>query len=58
MFTKIFCRFPAIFIEKTTFKEFEEIYEQICKQKQIQNSDEKEIIDSNIDLLRNMFLNI
>ena len=55
MFTQIFCRFPAIFIEKTTFKEFEEIYEQICEEKQIQNSDEKEIFDSNIDLLTNFY---
>ena len=55
MFTKIFCRFPAIFFEKTTFKEFEEICEQICKKNQIQNSDEKEIIDSNIDLLTNLY---
>ena len=35
-----------------TFEEFEEICEQIHKEKEIQYNDEKEIIDSNIDLLR------
>ena len=29
MFKTIFCRFPEIFNEKTTFEEFEEICEQI-----------------------------
>ena len=46
--------------EKITF---EEICEQIHKKWEIQNNDKKEIMDSNIDLLRkfqfrNMFLNI
>ena len=36
LFTNIFCRFPAIYIEKTTFVEFEEICKQICKR--IRNS--------------------
>jgi len=45
--------FLEFFIEMTTFEEFEEIH----------YNDEKEIIDSNIDLLRkfqlkNVFLNI
>jgi len=50
LFTNIFCRNPEIFIENTTFEEFEEICEQI-QEKEIQY-DEKEIIDSNSDLLR------
>ena len=32
MSTNIFPRFPGIFIEKTTFEEFEEIFEQIRKE--------------------------
>ena len=44
-----------------TFKEFEEICEQIHKEEEIQCNDEKEKIDSNIYLLRkgqlrNMYL--
>ena len=63
LFTHIFCRFTGIFIEKTTFEELEEICEQIHKEKGIQWNNGKEIIDSNIDLLRkfqlkNMFQNI
>jgi len=40
-----------MFYEKTTFEEFEEIYEQIRKELEIQYNDEKEIIDSSIDFL-------
>jgi len=29
LFTKVFCTFSGIFIEKTTFEEFVEIFEQI-----------------------------
>ena len=32
MFKTVFCRFPGIVSEKTTFEEFEEIYEQIHKE--------------------------
>ena len=48
----MFTKFSEIFIEMMTFEEFEEICEQIHKEKEIQYNDEKEIIDSNIDLLR------
>ena len=41
-------------MEKTTFEEFEEICEQIRKE----YNDEKEIIDSNIDLLTNLYWEI
>jgi len=40
------------FIEKTTFEEFEEIYNQIIIN---HYNDEKEIIDSNINLLTNLY---
>ena len=53
MFINILCRFPGIFIEKTTFEEFEEICEQIHKEYENQYNDEKQTIDSNIDLLIN-----
>ena len=43
LFTNIFCRFLGIFIEKTTFEEFEEI----CGD--IQYNDEKDIINSNFE---------
>jgi len=39
-------------IEKTTFEEFEEICEQIHKEYEIQYNDEKEILNSNIDLFQ------
>ena len=58
MFKPIFCRFPRIFNEMTTFKEFEEICEQIHKEWENQYSDKKEIIDSNIDLLTNFYWEI
>ena len=48
LFTNIFCRFPGIFIEKTTFEVFVESCEQIHKNEEIQCNDGKEIIDSNI----------
>ena len=41
MFINILCRFPGIFIEKTTFEEFEEICEQIHKEYEIQYNNEK-----------------
>ena len=41
------------FLLKPTFEEFEEICEQICKEKEIQYNDETKMIDSNIDLLTN-----
>ena len=40
------------FIEKTTFEEFEEIYNQIIIN---HYNDETEIIDSNINLLTNLY---
>ena len=54
MFLNILCQFPGIVIEKTTFEEFEEICEQIHKKYEIQFNDEKEIIESNIDLWINV----
>ena len=51
----VFCRFPGILIEKTTFEEQKEIYEQILKELEIHYNHEKEIIDSNIDLLTNFY---
>ncbi len=35
---------PAIVIEKTTFEEYREICEQICKEKENQHNDEKKIM--------------
>ena len=58
LFTKIFCRYFRILIEKTTFEEFVEICEQIHRELEIQYNDENEIIDSSIDLLTNFFLEI
>ena len=55
MFTNIVRRFPGIFIEKRKFIEFEEIYEQILKEYEIQYNDENEIIDTNIDSLTNFY---
>jgi len=49
MFKTIFSRFPGIFIEKTTFKEFEQICEQIDNEEENQYNDKKETIDFNID---------
>ena len=43
MLTIVFRRFPGIIIEKTTFEEFEEIFEQILKEEEIQYYDYKEI---------------
>ena len=43
------------FLLKPTFEEFEEICEQICKEKEIQYNDETKMIDSNIDLLTNSY---
>ena len=45
------------FFEKTTFGEFVEICEQNHRKQEIQY-DENEIIDSSIDLLTNVFLEI
>ena len=58
LLTNIFCIFPVIFIEKATFKSTNKFIKN-----KTQYNDEKEIIDSNIDLLRkfqlrNIFLNI
>ena len=55
--------FLGFFIKNTTFWEFEVTWKQIHKEKETQYNDEKEIIDSNIDLLkkfqiRNRFLKI
>jgi len=58
MFTNIVRRFPGIFIEKTKFIEFEEIWEQILKEYEIQYNDENEIIDTNIDSLTNFYWEI
>ena len=41
----MFCRFPGILIDKTTFEEFVEISEQIYRNLEIQYNDENEIID-------------
>jgi len=46
MFTIVFRRFPGI-------EEFEEICEQISKAEEIQYNDDKEIIDSTIELFTN-----
>ena len=47
--------FSGIFIEKTTFGVFVEICEQIRKEKEIQYNDEKEMIESNINLMTNFY---
>ena len=49
MFKTIFSRFPGIFIEKTKFKKFEQICEQIDNEEENQYNDKKETIDFNID---------
>ena len=56
MFTNIFCRFPEIFIEKTTLKEFWKKCEQLFIQNKKFNVMMKRKIDSNIYLLRNFQL--
>ena len=58
-----FCRFPGILTKRRHLKNLDEICKQIHKEYEIQYNDKKEIIDSNIDLLRkfqfrNIFLNI
>ena len=57
MLAKRFVRYPGIVNEKTTIKEFAEIYEQIRKE-EIYFNDEKEIIDSNYGLLTNFYWEI
>ena len=52
MFKTIFCRFPGIFNEKTTFEEFEDNCKKFIKNKKI-NIMMKKTIDSDIDLLTN-----
>ena len=54
MFKTLFCRFPGIFNKKTTFKEFKEIH----KEYEIQYNDEKGTIYSNINLLKNVRINL
>ena len=55
MFTNVFRRFLGIFIEKTTFEDFDEIYEQISEEQVIQNNDDKEIIDSTFEFFTNFW---
>ena len=49
MFKTIFSGYPGIFIEKTTFKELEQICEEIDNEEENQYNDKKETIDFNID---------